>query len=481
MIHDGRPGTHRPARRRSPVVAAALSLALLAGAGCSIEGSTPRRTVAYRASDALLANPERGPVVFHQPEAAVVAANREPLDTPGFLDYLRRERERIGATLVRVVYTLQEWREAPIPADFLARIDRDFATARSTGVKLIPYFAYNWVSEQEQEQGEGSDAPADRIVAHLDQLRPVLHRNTDVLVLMIIGFIGPWGEWHNSTSGNRAPDESINDATRRIVDALLAAVPRQRAVALRYPDDKAALFGTEPMPPAAAFDGSPRARLGFHDESFLNDRWPDVRQQPWFYPYIDQEGLLVPQVVAFDPDTLRPGSTLSCRRVLDEVARLHVDAMFDVEGVSKLTGTCAPELRRRLGYGLRLVVARVPVRTQPGAPLALTFTVANDGVAPPYNERPVDVVLRHRTTGASTVVATDADPRRWAPGTPHTVRVDQLLPPGLPAGTYDVLLHLPDRAPGLRADPAHAIRLADDTAFDARTGHHDLRLTTTVD
>jgi hypothetical protein len=48
-------------------------------------------------------------------------------------------------------------------------------------------------------------------------------------------------------------------------------------------------------------------------------------------------------------------------------------------------------------------------------------------------------------------------------------------------GTYDVLLHLPDPAPGLRADPAYAIRLADDTEFDDRTGHHDLRLTITVD
>ena len=101
-------------------------------------------------------------------------------------------------------------------------------------------------------------------------------------------------------------------------------------------------------------------------------------------------------------------------------------------------------------------------------------------MAPPYNERPVDVVLRHRATGASTVVATDVDPRRWVPGTPHAVRVDQPLPSGLAAGAYDVLLHLPDPAPRLRADPAYAIRLADDTGFDDRTGHHDLRLTVTV-
>jgi len=462
------------------VVAALVPVALLAATGCRAEEPVARRTATFRASDALLANPERGPVIFHQPEAASVAVNREPLDTPEVLEYVQRERARTGATLVRVVYSLQEWRDSPIPAHFLARIDRDFATARSTGYKLIPYFAYNWVPEVDYEQGR--DAGADRIVAHLAQLRPVLHRNGDVLAFMIAGFIGPWGEWHHSTSGNRAPDESesINDATRRILDALLEAVPEERSVALRYPEDKAALFGTDPMPPDTAFDRSPRARLGFHDESFLNNRWPDARQQPWFHPYIDREGAVVPQVVAFDPDTLRPGTTLSCQDVLSEVSRLHIDAMLDVEGVPKLTGECAPELRRRLGYRLRLTEASVPERVRPGAPLALAFTVANDGVAPPYNERPVDVVLRNRTTGVLTAVPTGADPRRWLPGKDTAVTVDAPVPPQLPAGAYDVLLHLPDPAPRLRADPAYAVRLADDSGYDGRTGHHDLGLAVTV-
>jgi hypothetical protein len=457
-----------------------LALVLLAAAGCGPEKPAPRRTVTYRASDAVLANPERGPVIFHQPEAGLYAANREPLDTPEVLAYFGRERERTGATLVRVVYTLQEWREAPIPAAFLDRIDRDFGTARSSGYKLIPYFAYNWVPEAQFDQGR--DADADRIAAHLDQLRPVLHRNVDVLAFMIAGFIGPWGEWHHSTSGNRAPDESesINGATRRILDALLKAVPKERAVVLRYPQDKADLFGTEPMSPTQAFDGSPRARLGFHDESFLNNRWPDDRQQPWFHPYIDKEGLLVPQIVAFDPDTLRPGTTLSCQDVLDEVSRLHVDAMLDVEGARQLTGECAPELRRRLGYRLRLTPASAPEKVRPGQPLGLAFTVANDGVAPAYNERPVRVVLRHRDTGTVRVLATDADPRRWLPGRTTTVTVDTAVPPDLAAGTYDILLHLPDASAGLQANPAYAVRLADDTVFDERTGHNHLRLSVTV-
>ena len=72
-------------RRGGVVVAALVPVALLAATGCRAEEPVARRTATFRASDALLANPERGPVIFHQPEAASVAVNREPLDTPEVL------------------------------------------------------------------------------------------------------------------------------------------------------------------------------------------------------------------------------------------------------------------------------------------------------------------------------------------------------------------------------------------------------------
>lgn len=54
------------------------------------------------------------------------------------------------------------------------------------------------------------------------------------------------------------------------------------------------------------------------------------------------------------------------------------------------------------------------------------------------------------------------------------------LPPDLPAGTYMLLLALPDPEPALADDPRYAIRLTNADLWDEATGYHDLGLTVNV-
>jgi hypothetical protein len=138
-------------------------------------------------------------------------------------------------------------------------------------------------------------------------------------------------------------------------------------------------------------------------------------------------------------------------------------------------GGCMREISRRLGYRFALVDADVPDRLVPGAPLGLRVRLRNEGYAAPYNVRPVDVVLRHRSTGARTVLPAQADPRFWLPGGTHTVAVDAAVPDDLPAGRYDLLLHLPDPSPRLRGRPEYAIRLANEDVWEPVTGANLLR------
>jgi hypothetical protein len=54
-----------------------------------------------------------------------------------------------------------------------------------------------------------------------------------------------------------------------------------------------------------------------------------------------------------------------------------------------------------------------------------------------------------------------ADPRRWQAGpTVHQVAENVLIPASLPAGTYELLLSLPDAANSLTTKPDYAIRMA---------------------
>ena len=66
--------------------------------------------------------------------------------------------------------------------------------------------------------------------------------NEDVLFVMYAGFIGAWGEWH--TSKNFVDGPGGKDARKRVMDALLAAAPPTRRIALRYPAYKRMFFGT---------------------------------------------------------------------------------------------------------------------------------------------------------------------------------------------------------------------------------------------
>src|ERR1019366_6607100 len=135
------------------------------------------------------------------------------------------------------------------------------------------------------------DAPLDRVVAHLDQLGPVLRENADVLAFLEAGFIGTWGEWHDSTNG-------LMGHTREIVSKILEARPPDRMLALRYPRLKTDLYGPKPLTPEEAFTAIPKARIGGHNDCFLASTtdwgtWSkNVAAEKAFY---HQENLFVPQ------------------------------------------------------------------------------------------------------------------------------------------------------------------------------------------
>ena len=54
--------------------------------------------------------------------------------------------------------------------------------------------------------------------------------------------------------------------------------------------------------------------------------------------------------------------------------------------------------------------------------------------------------------------------------------MDAPLPANLPAGDYDLLLHLPDAASGLSSRPEYAIRLANQNTWEASTGYNNLEI-----
>lgn len=444
-------------------------LALCFGTAAAAGSREPTVTARFTETAEPLANPERG---FYR----AGQRNLEQLDR-AFLETAYRD----GYRLIYARINLEPYRAGPLPAAYLRKLDAGFAAARHAGVKFIVRAVYNY-PRGETEYRDAKDAPLPMVLRHLEQLKPVLHANADVIAFVQAGFVGAWGEWH--TSSNRLTEPAARTA---IKDALLVAVPANRSVQFRYPPNLRDWAPQLPGPDAATPGGF---RIGFHNDCFLasqtdvgtysEDAGPRAAEQD----YMDRLGDLAP----FGGETCNPADDpgavprTNCADILREGARynltyLNADYYRRQFHDAWRAGGCYDEVAGRMGYRLRLLDITHDGDAARGASLRLSLTIRNDGWARPTNSRGVVVLLRNQQGGAvRRLPVAGIDLRRWLPGTTLSVPLDITLPRDLEPGVYDWLVAFPDADPRLAGDPRYSVRPAnaDDPAktqgWDAALG-----------
>lgn len=431
--------------------------------GGAATGAMQSRTYGVDRSD--FANPERG---FWRSDR--------------YLDRLRAE----NITLAHAYVRLDANRDRPLPESFLEQLQARFDAAREAGVKLVPRFTYNFPKGLPLAPGD-EDAPLPVVQAHIGQLTPLLRRNADVIAYLEAGFVGAWGEWHDSTSGL---DETA--AERAILQQLLRAMPKDRFVALRYERDKAAIFErTTPATYAEILGQMDYGRVAHHDDCFLasDDGWATYR--PADPPSLERQKAFL---AAENEHMPQGGETCSadsvaepliqCPNALNELARLHwsqINADYHPQVIALWRSQgCYGQIARRLGYRLRLMRARLPKVVRAGGTLRGWIEIANEGFASPYNVRPVELVLRRVGTGQTLALPLFVDPRHWSSGSARQVDIDGKVPETVAPGRYELLLNLPDAAPTLHDRPAYSIRFANQGTWEARTGYNRLLMRITV-
>lgn len=463
-------------------LAGALLVGLALASGCW--GATMR----YAEDVSSFPNPERGwhkvyDTIYHLNETAPPLTREE-------LEGLRGE----GLTLVRKYYMLADYRGKAIPEEFLeGQLVSDLETCREAGFKLIPRFTYTQNLNISKE-----DATLETVLAHIAQVKPILQEHWDVIAFMDVGFVGYWGEWHSS-SHNLVSDSPyprrLNDASRRIIEAVLDALPAQRMVALRYNWLKMNDLFPEPLTEGEAFSGSAQARIGNHSDSFHHDEYDNDHfiSNEWG----DQKYTREEQIAYSAQDSKyviqsgEPWGTEYSIRVspIAKLERHHWRTMSHNQGDSKelyrhwRESGLYEEIGRRLGYRYRLVWASAPEVVGRGEMFSLKMEMANDGFGGLYNPRAVEVVLRHGVTGdVHRINCEESDARLLLPegGETKTVTVEGEIPGGLAAGEYAVLLSLPDPAPRLYGDARYSVRLANRGVWEAKTGFNDLGLSVEV-
>ncbi|TCC31021.1 DUF4832 domain-containing protein [Kribbella speibonae] len=422
--------------------------------------------VTYTPSTENFANPERG-FYHHTGDCDKADFSQATLES---------YRTSQGISLVMCVFYLAEYKNGPIAQAALDQLQQQLATVRAAGLKMILRLAYTTSTT-------GDDATKDRVLAHLDQLAPYLNAGKDVIAVVQTGLIGAWGEWYYTQNFGNAGVVSATDWANRkaVTDKLLSVVPSTRMIQLRTPKFKRTMYSTTPVQPGDAYNGSSLSRIGHHNDCFLAsaDDFGTYENPSVEYPYLQAETTYV----AMGGETCGVNAPRSnCPTATAELAQFHWSYLNTDYEPNVLTswnsGGCLTTVTKNLGYRFRLESGTYPSTASPGGSLPISFTVHNDGYATPFNPRNLELVLRNTSTGITYKLPISSDARRWTAGTSTTVSQTLTVPSSLPAGSYALLLNLPD--PLLSTRPEYSIRLANQGTWDAATGMNSLLHTLTV-
>lgn len=413
-----------------------------------------RTTRTYEVSEDFVQNPERG------------FSSESDIEDIDLNEYYEDD-----VTLVYTTVYLDEYRESDISVEVLDQMNAYFENVRLGGVKVILRFTYNDGPYPNPEP----DATLEQILRHIEQVKPVLQNNAELIAWVEAGFVGAWGEWHASTNGL---DKDIN-AKQTILHALLSAVPQDRSVLLRYPVDIMTIYPT-PLSDETAYSDANQTRVGFHNDCFLasaNDENTFERNGVFTFQeelnYMGQSTQFVP--VGGESCALNPPRS-DCPTALQELAIFHYTELGDGWHPDVLSAWdaqgCYREIEDRLGYRLSLLDSTVNESVSPGGVLDLSVSLENSGFAPPINYRPVYLLLDGPERFE---VLLPIEARLWLPGE-NSFDVKVRLPASAPAGEYRLALWLPDSYDTLKDNPRYSINFANYNLWDESSGYNLLRI-----
>jgi hypothetical protein len=265
---------------------------------------------------------------------------------------------------------------------------------------------------------------------------------------MRAGFIGAWGEWHSSKSGNSCGYNSgttscaTADANRAIVrDALLANVPATTQVGIRYPAD---LMKWYPSP-------TQQTRLGLHNDCFQSGpsdtgTYQTTEQRTYVKALSLNTAFGGENCVAETP--LRT----SCPDILSEGPAYHLAWFNNSDWAGFISawrnGGCLTQVSGFMGYRLQLDAVSHHTAVSAGGQVMVDVDLRNTGWARLFAARKLVVTLRN--LGG------------LAPKATGSTRISVALPVPATAdkGDYDVLLSAPDVFALTASDARFAVRFA---------------------
>jgi Domain of unknown function (DUF4832)/Domain of unknown function (DUF4874) len=433
------------------------------------------KIVHYQSSDRIISNPERG--FFWQ--KYTIEGDRVSVEE------LRKIRQQDHVTVIRGVYDIKQYRDRPLPQSVLTQFDRDCDIYRQAGSKVMPLFYYTKEFKTPQE----SDARLEIISQHINQLKPLIEKNQDVIAAWYAGFIGPYGEWWGSEHMS-TDSKSINQNSRKLLTQMLTAVPKNRTILLRRLTYKRQFLGdSKPLSLAEAFKGTSKSRIGHYNDGLVANPSEgqalsvDPTERQIEESYLNLDNRFVP--AAAETEYLDQGESSHCPRSVKIVrsrrySLIHKQFNLNVLNQWRQEG-CFDEIEKKIGYRFVAIQSEMPQSISRSLKIPLRLTLKNEGWAAPFNRRSTEIVFTNRQSGKTykSDVSSQADPRQWLPEKGQFT-IDLQIPHKLTPGTYDVSLNLPDPMPKLKNRADYSIQLANAQIWNPASGFNSLARTISI-
>ena len=449
-------------------------------------------------------NPERG---FYRP-IGTRTSNYKSLDK-NRLQELKKANPaaggfKVGSTLIYRSYRFDTYKDRPLNDEVLVLIQKDMDIIREAGMKIILRFSYS----DHCCDPPFNDAPKEIILAHLDQLEAVLRKNEDVIAVVQMGLIGPWGEQFYSDHFGDLEHGPVTEQhwldRNEVISALLRVVPQSRMIQVRAPYYKLRFLDGENAHPEyadaldsdEAFSGSDKARLAHHNDCILanyDDYWTYHSFHTWpatvdtlnLKEYIARES----KYLVFGGETCPGGpegediyspynDCISEGGNAENYLRRFHTSFLNTSWSGAVNGDwnnkCIEEIKRNLGYRFALKKAIIPARITNNLSTKIHLEIANEGYASTYNYRFAELVLRNKESDKVYRKKIDCDTRRWHANELQILDLEFTWPEQMEKGEYELFLNLPDASPSLNDRAEYSIRLASryqgQSIYDAATG-----------
>ena len=447
-----------------------FSFIILTFSACNKDDVDPYKhlmRIEYTETDSIIFNPERGFYSYNE-----FRSNNTNALSAGSLRFMVNN----GVSLIYTTYTMPDYRESAIPEEFLQRVRNNMLLLRENGMKTVLRFRYTT-----SESDKPWDASEELVLQHIQQIRPILREYSDVILVLEAGFIGVWGEWYYTDHFNFRPAQNVEEYAprKRVLDALLEALPKNRMVCVRYPAAKLFTFGishTDTVTRQTAYNGSDLSRVAFHNDCFLADQ--DDRGtfggNRFFRQYWQRES----RYLAMGGETCGISSFSACGNAITDMEKYHwtfLNSSYHPGVIGQWNSNgCMDEIKKRLGY--RFVLSRGEFSKKPkiGEKFEINLFLTNVGFAAPFNPRAVELVFVNTSSGDEFKIELDDDPRYWFANEPIEIKHKLNLPSNMPAGEYKVCLHLPDPEPTLYGRRLFSMRLANNDVWDYDKGYNEL-------